>query len=104
MSFNAVFVSSKSICPCLLLNLSSLHISYLVDTLKDNCVDAAKNRNGSMVLRLCLDVVDKKTKLLLSKDLIESAVVLSGHPVGNYVIQHLLEPPPNGYVIEKAGN
>lgn len=53
----------------------------------------AMDRNGSMVLRLCYDLIDLTMKQAIAKDIIEHALQLAVDPVGNYVVQHILSVP-----------
>lgn len=53
----------------------------------------AMDRNGSMVLRLCYDLIDLSMKEAIAKDIIEHALQLAVDPVGNYVVQHILSIP-----------
>ena len=48
------------------------------------------DRNGSMVLRLCYDLVDIDRKAQIADDIIAHARELAVDPVGNYVVQHVL--------------
>ena len=50
----------------------------------------AMDRNGSMVLRLCYDLVDIDRKAQIANDIIAHARELAVDPVGNYVVQHVL--------------
>ena len=51
------------------------------------------DRNGSMVLRLCYDLVTLDKKEAIAKDIIAHAYNLAVDPVGNYVVQHVLSIP-----------
>lgn len=53
----------------------------------------ARDRNGSMVLRLCYGQVDIDRKEDLARVIIQHAKDLSADPVGNYVVQHILMLP-----------
>ena len=58
-----------------------------------NCHAVAMDRNGSMVLRLCYDLVDVEQKAAIAQDIIAHAYDLAVDPVGNYVVQHVLSVP-----------
>lgn len=58
-----------------------------------NCFSVAMDRNGSMVLRLCYDLVDVDRKERIANDIILHARELAVDPVGNYVVQHVLCVP-----------
>lgn len=58
--------------------------------LLENCFSVAMDRNGSMVLRLCYDLVDIGRKTQIADDIILHARELAVDPVGNYVVQHVL--------------
>lgn len=53
----------------------------------------AMDRNGSMVLRLCYDLVDISKKERIAEDIISHSLQLAVDPVGNYVVQHILSIP-----------
>lgn len=61
--------------------------------LLDNCFTIAMDRNGSMVLRLCYDLIDLEKKEKIAKDIIAHSLQLAVDPVGNYVVQHILSVP-----------
>ena len=58
-----------------------------------NCHAIAMDRNGSMVLRLCYDLVAVDKKAAIARDIIAHAHDLAVDPVGNYVVQHVLSVP-----------
>ena len=72
--------------------------SSIYDVLLANCYSVAMDRNGSMVLRLCYDLVDLDRKAQIANSIIEHARELATDPVGNYVVQHVLYIP-EGYVL-----
>lgn len=64
--------------------------SSIYHILLSNCYSVAMDRNGSMVLRLCYDLVDLDRKAQIADDIINHARELAVDPVGNYVVQHVL--------------
>ena len=60
----------------------------------------AMDRNGSMVLRLCYDLVDIDRKAQIANDIIAHARELAVDPVGNYVVQHVLCIPDTYEMME----
>ena len=58
-----------------------------------NCYMIAMDRNGSMVLRLCYDLVTLSKKQAIAQDIINHSLELAVDPVGNYVVQHILSIP-----------
>lgn len=67
--------------------------SSIYDVLVDSCLPIATDRNGSMVLRLCYDLVDLPRKKAIAQVVVENALELSVDSVGNYVVQHVLTIP-----------
>ena len=65
----------------------------LYHSLRRNARRLAGDRNGSMALRLALDILDSPRGRPLALQLAADAPALSRHPVGNYVVQHLLSRP-----------
>ena len=65
----------------------------IYEVLLKNCYSVAMDRNGSMVLRLCYDLVTLDKKEAIAKDIIAHAYNLAVDPVGNYVVQHVLSIP-----------
>ena len=53
----------------------------------------AMDRNGSMVLRLCYDLVTLSKKQAIAQDIINHSLELAVDPVGNYVVQHIISIP-----------
>ena len=68
--------------------------------LLENCFSVAMDRNGSMVLRLCYDLVDIGRKTQIADDIILHARELAVDPVGNYVVQHILCIPDRYMIME----
>ncbi|KAK8824228.1 hypothetical protein WA556_003551 [Blastocystis sp. ATCC 50177/Nand II] len=67
-----------------------------------NCHAIAMDRNGSMVLRLCYDLVAVDKKAAIARDIIAHAHDLAVDPVGNYVVQHVLSVPEDATEAEAA--
>lgn len=65
----------------------------IYDILLEHCFTIAMDRNGSMVLRLCYDLIDLPKKEAIAKDIIQHSLQLAVDPVGNYVVQHILSIP-----------
>lgn len=77
----------------LLLFIPSSLWTPIYSILLEKCYDVARDRNGSMVLRLCYGQVDIDRKEDLARVIIQHAKDLSADPVGNYVVQHILMLP-----------
>ena len=65
----------------------------IYEVLLKNCYSVAMDRNGSMVLRLCYDLVTLDKKEAIAEDIIAHAYNLAVDPVGYYVVQHVLSIP-----------
>jgi hypothetical protein len=70
---------------------SSTDAQFIFDAVGTHCVDVGAHRYGCSVLQRCIDHASGDQKAWLIRQISNNAYVLVQDPVGNYVVQYILD-------------